>query len=528
VSARDVARGSGPLLLVAASGAAIALGVAAESVSFGWGDADHAVPDAVTGWTLIAAGLVAWRAAPGLGAGPLLVLTGVTWFAGNFWASAAFLHRGPLVHLLLAFPAPWPASRLARAGIVSGYGTAMVPAVWRSDAATIVLAGLLVAIAVADRGGAVGPLRRARGPALAATVAVGAVLAGGAVLRLAVPEGDADDPALLAYEVVLCAVAVGLSWAASARAWERAPLADLVVELSGTPSGPVRDALARALGDPTLAVGYRVRGGYVDADGRPLALPSPGDGRAATLVDGEDGPVAALVHDEAVLADPRLVEAVREAARMGAANAELQLRVREQIAELEASGRRLIAAADDERRRLEATLREGALRRLEELDAMLAVAAPGRARELLARARADLDDVARGLHPRVLAEKGLAGAVAALAEAAPVEVELELDASPARPSAAEAAAYFVCAEALANATKHAGATRVRISLARRGDRLALLVEDDGAGGADPARGSGLRGLADRVEALGGTLEIESPAGRGTRVAADIPAGGDEG
>jgi len=141
----------------------------------------------------------------------------------------------------------------------------------------------------------------------------------------------------------------------------------------------------------------------------------------------------------------------------------------------------------------------------------------------LTRTREELRRLARGLHPRQLAEDGLAAALASMAEDVPVPVELAVSVRDAAPGAA-ACAYFVCAEALTNVAKYASASHVTVSVRADSDGIRVEVEDDGAGGADPAHGTGLRGLADRVETLGGTLTVDSPPGRGTRVVAVIPSG----
>ena len=137
----------------------------------------------------------------------------------------------------------------------------------------------------------------------------------------------------------------------------------------------------------------------------------------------------------------------------------------------------------------------------------------------------NLGQLAHGLHPRVLSEAGLEGALAALARDFPVPVDLKVTTAQLPPGLA-AAAYFVCAEALVNAAKHAAAARVAVTVSASQDRLRVEITDDGLGGADPGRGSGLRGLADRVETFGGTLQLESHQGRGTRLAAEIPLGGE--
>jgi signal transduction histidine kinase len=524
------------------------LGIAAEWVFFGWGDPRHWVPDLVTGWTLIACGLVAWSRRPESRSGALMAATGFSWFLGNFatsgvapvdWvgAHALYVYRGPLIHLLVAYPSGRLSSRLDRAAVAFGYAAAVVTPVWRSEVATIVLAVLLVAVCALSYRRAVGPARRASRLALRAAAALGIVLAGSAAARLAVPAGDASDPSLLALEATLCALAGGLLAGLLSPSWERAAVTDLVVELGESRSGTLRDELARALGDPTLAVGYWLPndGAFVDSEGRRLALPDPGSARSVTMIEGEGEPIAALVHDMAVLDDPGLREAVSSAAQLAAANARLQAEVRGQVAELRASRRRILEVGDEERRRLELRLREGAELRLERLAEQLRgtrFSAPSEAgvsidriEAQLARALEELRQLAHGLHPRVLAEAGLPGALASLAEQAPVPVELAAPAAK-LPAEVEAVAYFLCSEALANIAKHASASRVAISVTTGDGRVRVEVEDDGQGGADPAGGTGLRGLADRVEALGGTLHVESPAGGGTRLAAEIPLGGE--
>jgi signal transduction histidine kinase len=524
-------------------------GIAAEWIFFGWGEPRHWVPDLVTGWTLIGCGLVAWSRRPESRSGALMAATGFSWFLGNFattgiapvdWlgAHALFVYRGPLIHLLVTYPSGRLSSRLDRAAVVLGYAAAFVTLVWRSEIATIVLAGLLVAICARSYRRAVGPARRARLLALRAAAGLGLALAGGAVARLAVPAGEANDPSLLAFEATLCALAGGLLAGLLSASWERAAVTDLVVELGESRSGTLRDELARALGDPTLEVGYWLpnEGAFVDSEGRPFALPDPGSERSVTLIEGEGAPVAALVHDAAVLDDPALREAVSSAALLAAANARLQAEVLAQVVELRESRRRILKAGDEERRRLERRLREGAEQRLERLAEQLrrgrlsartdpASERIDRTEAQLTRTLEELRQLAHGLHPRVLAEVGLPGALASLAEQAPVPVEVVAPATELLADV-EAAAYFLCSEALANIAKHASASRISISVTTRDGRVRVEIGDDGIGGADPTRGTGLRGLADRVEALGGTLHLESPTGGGTRLTAEIPLAGE--
>jgi signal transduction histidine kinase len=198
------------------------------------------------------------------------------------------------------------------------------------------------------------------------------------------------------------------------------------------------------------------------------------------------------------------------------------------VRDVEASRRRLVEAADEERRRLGAELGAGAEQELATLATWLQVLADARENATLhslvaelATVRDDLGRFAQGVHPRTLTERGLGASLAELAEQAAMPVVLTV---PDRrfPAAYEAAAFFVCSEALTNAAKHADASRVDIVVTQAGDRLQVRVSDDGVGGAAFGGGSGLSGLADRVEALGGTLRIDSPAGAGTRLQADLP------
>jgi signal transduction histidine kinase len=414
-----------------------------------------------------------------------------------------------------------------------GYTAAVVTPVWDSWVGTVALAAGLVAVAVRGYVRATGSERRMRRSALQATVLFAAGAAAIALVRFAAPGPAANAATLLAYEVMLCALAVGLLIGLVRWPWESAEVADLVVELGEARSGILRDELARALGDPSLQVGYWLpeSAAFVDAAGHPLAMPGPGSGRAATMVERDGMPLAVLVHDPAVLGDPGLAGAVSSAAGLAAANARLQAEVRSSLAEIAASRRRVLAAADEERSRLERRLRDGAQRRLGDLAEILrlargSAAGPGTAERIaraelqLARTQEDLGRLARGLHPRQLSERGLGAALAALADDFPLPVDLAVPAIRTS-SAAAACVYFVCSEALANVAKHASASKVQISVTPRAGGITAEVTDDGVGGADP-QGKGIRGLADRVETLGGTLTVTSTLGQGTRVTAVIP------
>ena len=206
------------------------------------------------------------------------------------------------------------------------------------------------------------------------------------------------------------------------------------------------------------------------------------------------------------------------------------------LEELAASRARIVTAGDVERRRLERNLHDGAQQRLVALSLALRMAQakldsdPAAARATLAGAAeeltlalAELRELARGLHPAILTDRGLRPAIEMLAGRSPVPVEIVQVPDERLPEPVEAAAYYLIAEALTNVAKYAGASNVNVSVAASDALVVVEVSDDGAGGADPAGGSGLRGLADRVEALGGSLAVTSPPGTGTSLRAEIPS-----
>jgi signal transduction histidine kinase len=511
-----------PAVAVAVAGLAVA--VAAELASYLPEEPGLAAADATVGLAFIGLGVVAWERAPSSRSGLLMVATGFAWFAGSFASAALFLHRGPLVHLLVGYPRGRLRSRLEQLVVGAAYVDGAVYWLARQDAVTIALSLAVVVAALVGYLGAGGAERRARAAALVAALAVALVLGLGAVGRLA--DVGADATGLWVYQGVLVLVAVGLFADLLWGRWTQAAITGLMVDL-GEPeqAGTLRAKLARAVGDPSLLVAYRLPDddGYVDEAGRRVELAAAGENRAVTYLQEGGEQIGALVHDAAVLDDPDLVSAVAAAAGVAVANARLQAEIRARVSEVEASRRRIVEASDAERRRLERELHEGAERRLAHVTELLAErGAPvtDLQRELQA-ARATLTEFARGMHPRTLTEAGLAAALAELSERSPVPVQVSAPEERLEP-AVEAAVYFVCSEALANVAKYAQASQAVVNVQRRAGLVVIQVEDDGVGGADPARGSGLRGLADRVEALQGRLRIESPPGGGTRLLAEIP------
>jgi hypothetical protein len=506
---------------VAATGLAIAL--AAESVTYLPEEPGLAAADATVGLAFIGLGVVAWQRRPSSRSGLLMAATGFAWFAGSLVDAALFLHRGPLVHLLVGYPRGRLRSRLERVVVAAAYVDGAVYPLARQDTVTIALVLAVMTTVLVGHLRAGGAERRARAAALVAAAAAMLVLGLDAVGRV-IELGDAAVW-LWVYQAVLVLAAVGLFADLLWGRWTQAAITGLVVDLGELEqAGMLQAKLARAVGDPSLQVAYRLPGsdGYVDEAGRPMVLPAAGAARTITYLHEGGRQIGALVHDAAVLDDPVLVNAVAAAAGVAVTNARLQAEVRARVAEVEASRRRIVVAGDAERRRLERELREGAERRLVHVTELLADRGPPGAdfqRELQG-ARAALAEFARGVHPRTLTETGLAAAVSELGEHSPVPVQVRVP-EERLPTTVEAAVYFVCSEALANVAKHAKASQVGVRVERQAGLVVLEVQDDGVGGADPA-GSGLRGLADRVEALQGRLGVESPRGGGTRLLAEIP------
>jgi signal transduction histidine kinase len=480
--------------------------------------------DAAVGFALLFLGLVAWSFRPGTRVGPIMTGAGFAWFLGTVWAPAVFLNRGPIAHLLLSYPSGRPTSRLERVAVGAAYGYAAVYPVAENDYATIAFAVGLVSLTTHRYVTAGGRERRARIAPLAGATVFGIVLALGAASRVAaVGVGGA---VLFAYDLSVLLIAVGLFADLHWGRWTQAAVTGLVVDLGETgAAGTLRDRLARTLGDPTLVVAYRLPGEdrYVDEAGRPIAVPTPGAKRTVTPIEEDGREIAALIHDVAVLDDPGLVFAAASATRLALSNVRLQAEVRARVAQVEASRRRIVEAADEQRRRLERELHDGAEQRLAQVAELLADSG-----EPLAEVRAGLDDarvelreIARGIRPRALAEHGLRAAIEELAERTAVPVGVIVPAER-FPPAVEAAIYFLCSEALTNVAKYADASHATVSVSTNGGQLLVDVVDDGVGGANLSAGTGLRGLADRIEALGGHLRLKSAAGTGTRVMAEIP------
>jgi signal transduction histidine kinase len=514
-------------------------------------------------------------------------------FRVALWFEA--LSQAILVHLILAFPSGRVGSKPARVVVGTAYANVLVLGflraatfdwygiatdfgvrnqgalgLWLSESAfrfvtrlyegiSVAILLALIAILLKRWRSASRPTRRALAPvwfagsvmalsvAIAAPAFIGSVsswqvgvccsgaLAPGGVPLVLIPAGVQQGlfwAARIGQVLIPVAFLVGLLRASLARIW----VSDLVRALGEDPApGRLREALARSLGDPSLEVVFWTSNGYVDHEGKPVVLPPPSN-RAVTEIEQDSRPLGALVHDPALAEQPELVQAVGAAARLAMENERLHAEVKAQLEEVRASRARIVEAADQERRRVERDLHDGAQQRLVNLSLALGIArdrlrqgndaAAERtlegATEELRIALFELRELARGIHPAILADEGLGAAMESLAQRSPVPaVVLEAPAVRLGPSV-EGTAYFVVAEALANVAKHSRASHVQVRARISDGALRVDVSDDGVGGAEESAGSGLRGLADRLAAVSGTLTVDSAPGRGTRVVAEIP------
>jgi signal transduction histidine kinase len=569
--------------LVAAAGAGVAVATAAVVLPIVIPaeplPAERIARHVAIGVAWIAAGLVAaWRR-PTNRIGPLMAAVGFLWFLPNleWWHAPApylvvrlfgDLYLAVAVHMVLAFPSGRLASRLERGLVAAAYLDALVIAnvgepfrdprlegcadcpqnpllvhtskslaEYPDEIGTIVgavIAAAVVMLLLVRWRRASAPARRVLAPVLWSGALVAALQ-----IALAI-QPDPDEATALGDVAGLAFTAFPLAFLAGLLSirLHRGAIAQLVIDLGAAPSpSHAREPIRRALGDPSLEIAFWLpsEGRYVDAAGRALHLPEAEPSRAATLLEHAGRPIAALIHDPSLLEDPTLLEAVGAATRLALENARLQAELRAQLEEVRASRARILAAGDEERRRLERDLHDGAQQRL--LATRLALQlvrdhADGRNADtaaLLDEADAEvqgaLEDIralARGLHPAILSEDGLAAALGTLSRRSPIPLEVTRVPAVRLPAAVETAAYFLAAEALANAVKHAAASRVRIDIQARNGRAVVRVDDDGIGGAAPSPGGGLSGLRDRIEALGGRLAVSSPPGGGTQLRAEIP------
>jgi signal transduction histidine kinase len=544
--------------------------------------------DVAVGWSMIAAGLLICDRRPGNRIGPLAVLTGFVWFAGDLTSAndAVVAYVGNLVHgwfdplfaiLILAYPTGRllrPVDRGLAIGfiVVQGLWTvakayALRPIAWwecptcldtvdryiqtyelldplgRLETLALTALSLGVLGVVAARYiRATGTARRRLAPLVLAGIVLTLGFTGGFLLQTVVPTSartEAGELRVIILAVLRILVAVGLLIGVLRDDAARGRIADLVVQLDGLPATDVLQAALRdALGDTSLLV-YRwdpAVSTYRDAAGAAAQPPPDGPDRAVLTIEHERAPLLAIEHDPALRDDPGLVSAAVAAVRLAVENERLGAEVRMQLEAVRASRARLVEAQDTERRRIERDLHDGAQQRLVSLQLSLQMlrrnlgpdADPAALAELEAAtseadaAIAEMRELARGVHPAILTEAGLGPALSSLAERSPLPVELDESIDGRLPAPVEATAYFVVAEALTNAVKHAAAGRAVVQAWTTDDRLHLEIADDGRGGAVIDDGSGLRGLEDRVTALGGSFDLASPVGGGTTIAVELP------
>ncbi len=518
-------------------------------------------------------GLIAWWRRPENRFGPLMIAAGFgTFLAMLGWSNVDVLHTigqtlnflPPILflHVFLAFPSgrlerPVERAIVGTAYVVGiglgfvrmllgGFGPNSVfeltnepgvaDALERVQLVTssaCALAG--IGVLVARRLGTGQPLRRSMA-LLTDSFAVGLLMIAVLALRAAVGAPGYVTIQRLTYFVVGLAPFAFLTGLLHARL-ARSSVGDLFVELRADPApADLRDALARALRDPSLTLAYWLPefGSYADQEGRAVELPASDGRRAVRLIERDGLPVAALVHDPALRDEPELLDAVTAAAGIAIEKSQLNVELRARVEELRGSRARIVEAGQRERQRLERNLHDSAQHRLVALSLQLSLlqeqlADDRSAAAQLERARREIDtsldelrEVAHGIHPAVVSGHGLAVALEQLAARAPVPVDLSVQIDRRLPEEVEVAAYYLISESLANVGKHAEASSARVEVAGGNGRLQVEVVDDGVGGADTEGGSGLRGLADRVEALGGRLRVWSPRGGGTRVQAEIP------
>jgi signal transduction histidine kinase len=571
----------------------------AVAVAIALSDTDSSAPGlvaaarALTVGLPIGVGLYAWYRRPRTRFGPLLVAAGFGWFLTTFAESSdsvlyslgrlsGWVVEVLLVYLVLAFPSGRLPSRVDRVLVAAGavmLVTLWLPAALVTDSYPLpsyttscagdcpanaffllddepafvdsvvqplreVLLALLfaaVAIRLGQRVRRATPLmRRTLGPVLVVAIARLVLIIVFAISRGADPDSVTSkaDVWLIALGVPAIALAflAGLLWW---RLFVAKALHRLATRLrAGTGPDELRDALAEAFHDPGVRLAYPRAGEWVDAQGRPVALPSPGSGQSVTEVQDGGRLVAAIVHDAALSDQPELIDAAAGYATMTLENHALTATVSASLLELSESRARVVASADQERRRIERDLHDGAQQHLValriklELTEELVKQDPERGIERLHALGAEvteaLDEIrslARGVYPSRLAERGLSEALQAAALGAPIATTVRPDGLGRYSAEIESAVYFSVIEALQNASKHAqGATRIAISLsADGGNELRFEVRDDGAG-FDPQAGSegaGIANIRDRIAAVGGSVEITS-AESGTAVSGAIP------
>jgi signal transduction histidine kinase len=529
--------------------AVVVVGLFAEWRSVGFSEPGLWLPDLTVGVALAGVG-AALRLRGDRRMGSLMVAAGLAWFAGNFaeasseWLSwgavhLRLVHRAIIFAALAMFPVGRVHDRLERMLIVVAFAGVLVDLAdnewWTIGWATSLVA--VYAVVVRRRTA----FRRTAGfLVLPVMVVFSTVLVSVSAMLLVVGAAGAPRIAVLTYQAGVVVTAVLLVLRASE--WQRRTMevADAVVELTFGPASNVRDLLSQALRDPSVEVVFATpddsgrNAGWVDEVGCPVtSLSSTGRAVVPIMVDGQlAAEVASNVDFDAL---PMLLEAVESATRLAAKNARLRSSLRREIDLLAASRLRLLSAADQQRAALADQLEREAGQTLVRMRHLLEGIAPGadqaveeaakRSITRLQGLEGDLHSLAAGLGPTVLTRGGLTEALNHLADGGSVPITVAVDTSArVMPPATARTIYFVCAEGISNAVKHATASSVHISLKSTGDRWVLMIVDDGCGGADRSTGSGLQNIADRVSALGGHFDVTSSIGAGTRLTVELPCG----
>ena len=526
-----------------------------------------------------AAGLVAWWRRPSNRLGVILVVGAAVWLTAGLTdttlpvlASAgvvvATVPLGIVVQLVLAFPSGRIRSRAARRTVLAGYLVCtalqmplylLVPAaspdgilavadrpaaaniaMWLQRIAGSAVVAVTIWLLVRRLRVATRPQRRVLGIlygygviGLITTPLVPTVL----VPAVGLSTDLAGDVQVGLLAIAPVAFVVATFRGGFARTGELAELgAWLGMATTGRP--PLASALARVLGDQSVQLLYWVpdRRDYVDERGVAVALPGPGSGRTVVEVEFGSGRIGAMVYDGTLVADPDLATQAARVVAIAVDRQRLEVELRANQRQLRLSRIRILQAANQERQKIAQDLHDGLQADLVllALQAQQLAAQPGTAsatataavelRTRIDQAAADLRNLVRSVMPAPLVERGLAEATEDLIDRLPMPTRLEFDVPRRLPTLVANTAYFIVAEALGNAVKHSSASSLTVRLAQLNHTLTLEVSDDGVGGARPTGGLGLRGLADRVDALGGRLRLESPAGHGTRLLVELPCG----
>jgi signal transduction histidine kinase len=477
-----------------------------------------------------------WLLATGRRPGWIALATAASWFAGTALTGVtglptyigdvlALSWRCFLIHLSVRTLVRRRPIRGEGVLILGGYGAALLAA----PADGFATASFMLAIAtVATRRftRAAADYRRL----LATVAAIAAILA--VVWSLAAAKVGHGTGVQLANDVAALIAAIVLTAGPARDAWLHDAISALVVDLGPArrATAPVSDLLAHALADPQLEVRYAVPDlGWFDDLGRhadpPAAAADDGTVRVTTVATPDGGQVA-LIHSTSAMSSDGLTQAATQAAALAMDSVRLGADVREHARAVRSSRRRLLTVGDAERRALEAQLRAGPAGRLQRVDQLLAKVADENANEIRYELAVVLDDLARlarGLYPSALRDLTTQTALQGLATGMAIPVQVTGHALEDLSEDQRALAYFFCSECLANISRHSGASSAAIEVRARDGNLTMTVVDDGVGGAGLSGSRGLRGLADRIEASGGTLTVDSPAGGPTNIRADIPA-----